>query len=742
MPASPTKTKEAPRQASRFSAARHRTPTVLQMEATECGAAALGSVLAYHGRWVSLEQLRVECAVSRDGARARHIVDAARRFGVTARGMRAETIHLSDLPMPLIAFWNFDHFVVIEGAGPKGVWVNDPAGGPRLVGWGEFDLAYTGVVIVIETPPDFESGGAPPSLFRALGSRLHRAGATLVLCLLAGLALVVPGLVVAVAMRVFVDRATAGLGGGAGIAPTLGVILLAAAVVAAALTWLQQSALVRLSAQLSISMSTTFMEHLLRLPVPFFQQRYAGALVTRTDVNDEVAQLLSSQFASAMLQGITVIFYAVLMYVYSPVLATVSVGSALINLVVLRAAARRRRDANRRLVLDRSKMVAAAMGGLRNIETIKAIGEESGLFNRWAGLQAKVTNARQELGLPTLIVNAMPETLAALNTLFIIGFGGWQVMRGSLSLGTLVAFEALSASFAAPIYLLVGLGATVQEMSGKLASVDDVLNHPEDVGLASREAAAVADPSLFPALMKGRLSGLVELRNLTFGFDPSSPPLIEDFSLVIRPGQRVALVGSSGSGKSTVARLVCGLIAPWSGEILFDGIPRQDVPRPVLAASVTLVDQDILLFEGSISDNLSLWDPTIPSPRLTAAARDAGIHRDVLARTGGYDRVLEEAGRDWSGGQRQRLEIARALGTDPSVVVLDEATSALDALIEAEIDRNLRARGCSCLIVAHRLSTIRDADEIVVMDGGRIVERGRHEELLLAGGSYAALVSE
>jgi NHLM bacteriocin system ABC transporter peptidase/ATP-binding protein len=707
----------------------------------ECGAAALGSVLAYHGRWVSLEELRVECAVSRDGARARHVVEAARRFGLTARGMRAETVHLSDLPMPLIAFWNFDHFLVVEGAGPKGVWVNDPAGGPRLVPWDEFDLAYTGVVIVIEAPPDFEPGGGQPSLMRALGSRLHRAGASLALCLLAGLALVVPGLVVAVALRIFVDRATAGATGGAGVAPALGLVLLGAAVVSAALTWLQQSALVRLSTQLSISMSTTFMEHLLRLPVPFFQQRYAGALVTRTDVNDEVAQLLSSQFAAAILQGITVVFYAVLMYIYSPQLASVSVGFGLVNLVVLRAAARRRRDANRRLVLDRSKMVAAAMGGLRNIETIKAIGEEGGLFNRWSGLQAKVTNSRQELGLPTLVVNAIPEMLAALNTLVIIGFGSWQVMRGSLSLGTLAAFEALSAGFAAPIYQLVGLGATVQEMNGKLASVDDVLNHPQDVGLPAPGAPTSDGPVALPAAA-GRLTGLVELRNLTFGFDRSAPPLIEDFSLVIRPGQRVALVGSSGSGKSTVARMVCGLLAPWSGEVLFDGRTRHDVPRAVLAASVALVDQDILLFEGSISDNLSLWDPTIALPRLTAAARDAGIHRDILARSGGYDRVLEESGRDWSGGQRQRLELARALGTDPAVVVLDEATSALDALIEAEIDRNLRARGCSCLIIAHRLSTIRDADEIVVMDRGRIVERGTHEDLLEAGGSYAALVSE
>jgi ABC-type bacteriocin/lantibiotic exporter with double-glycine peptidase domain len=325
----------------------------------------------------------------------------------------------------------------------------------------------------------------------------------------------------------------------------------------------------------------------------------------------------------------------------------------------------------------------------------------------------------------------MPFLLASLNLAVMLGIGGSQVMSGAISLGTLAEFQLLSAGFSAPLARLVGFGDLLVQVAGTLASVDDVLRHPVDPELEPRAPIG-----------KRKLSGALELRDVTFGYSPLEPPLIQGLSLSVRPGERIAIVGTSGSGRSTISRLAVGLVRPWSGEVLLDGIPRATIPRGVLAATLAFVDQDIRLFEGTIRDNITLWDTTIPDEAVVRAARDAAIHEDIVARSGGYDRVLEEAGRDWSGGQRQRIEIARALAGDPAVLVLDEATSALDPVIEYEIDCALRARGCACLIVAHRLSTIRDSDEIVVLDAGSVVERGTHDELMQLGGRYVELVGD
>jgi NHLM bacteriocin system ABC transporter peptidase/ATP-binding protein len=747
------------------------------MEGVECGAASLAMILAYYGKWIPLEQVREECNVNRDGVDALNLVEAGRRFGLIGKGMRSEVGDLGTLTLPAIVFWNFNHFVVVEGANRNGVRINDPAGGPILIPWADFDLSFTGVSLVFEPGSDFRRSGRAPSLFSALAARARGARSALILCVVAGIALIVPGLTLPVVLRAFVDNlVSSGTGSNRASLAVLVLALIAAATVSAGLSWIQQLTLVRLATKLAASMSTRFFDHLLQLPIPFFQQRFAGALVTRTQVNDEVAMLLSSQLASATLQMITVAFYASLMFVYSVPLATITVTLGLLNFVVLRTVSRRRTDANRRLVLDAAKMTSTAMGGLQNIETIKAIGEEGGLFGRWAGQQAKVANSRGELGAPTVVIDALPQLLIGLNTIGVVGFGGWRVLHGALSLGTLAAFQVLASNFSAPIAQLVGLGANLQEMNGKLASVDDVLNYRVDephlmppdglvldaetsghvagqIAMAAESANGTTATSTeltspgtslrrLIAPEAGRLSGLLELREVSFGFDPSSPPLIENLSLTVAPGARVAIIGASGSGKSTVAKLVCGLYQPWSGEVLFDNTPRPGISSRVLSASLALVDQDVVLFEGTVSDNIALWDPTITQRAIVTAAQDAMINRTIIGRPGGYDRLIEEGGRDWSGGQRQRIEIARALATYPALVVFDEATSALDAIVEAQIDARLRARGCSCLIIAHRLSTIRDADEILVMDEGKVTERGTHEELLAVGGTYAKLVSD
>ncbi|MCL4434265.1 MAG: NHLP family bacteriocin export ABC transporter peptidase/permease/ATPase subunit [Actinobacteria bacterium] len=752
---------------------RVNTPTILQMEALECGAAALCIVMAHYGKWVPLEEVRTECGVSRDGSRASNIVKAANAYGMVAKGVRTDLRGLGELQLPAILFWNFNHFVVLEGFGRKGVYLNDPAIGPRRVTWEEFDGSYTGVAIRLAPSERFSKAGSPASLVAGLAKRFRGATTAITFCLLAGLGLLVPGLLVPAAVRVFVNQYL-GLSNSSWLWPlVLGVLL--AAVVQVVLTGLQQKVLLRLSVKLSVSMSSRFFSHVLRLPLTFFSQRYGGYVVTRTQANDQVANLLSSQLAASLLGLLTAILYLVLMFIYDWQLTLIAVGFATLNLVALWKMARRQRDANRRLVADAGKLTSTAVSGLQNIETIKATSEDSSFFSRWAGYQAKVMESMQSLGMPAALLSSMPSMLASLNMAVLLSYGGLQVMDRSLSLGTLVAFQVLVGGFNAPISQLVGFGSTMQQASGNLAGIDDVLNYPADPAIAAGEdtpgilndqgasdggvsgepegvgvvpengesiverAPGVAAAGAVP--LPARLSGRLALEDITFGYAPLDPPLIDGFSLGILPGRRVAIVGPTGSGKSTVAQIVMGLYRPWRGRITIDGIQREYIPRRVLASTVGFVDQDIHLFEGTVRDNLTLWDPTASEESVVRAAKDACIHDDIVRRPGGYDYVMQEEGRDFSGGQRQRLEMARALVPDPAILVMDEATSALDPLVELEIDKRLRARGCTCLIVAHRLSTIRDADEIIVLKAGKVEERGTHDQLMGNNGLYSILVS-
>lgn len=700
---------------------RVKTPTVIQMEAVECGAASLGIILGYYGLFITLEELREKCGVSRDGSKASNVLKAARGYKLDARGFRYELEELRRVKVPAIIHWNFNHFLVLEGISGGTVYLNDPAEGPRRVSFEEFNESYTGVALVFEKTPEFKPGGRKKSMVGAIMKRLPGARMALAYSMLAGLFLVIPGLVIPTFSKIFIDDILVG-GSSDWLRPLiLGMVL--TGVLRAALTALRQHHLSMLEIKLAISTSSKFFMHILRLPIEFFAQRYAGDISSRLQSNDMIAKLFSGELAVNALNCFLIAFYAFLMLQYDVTLTAIGVSIAVANILMLRFVSRMKVDQNQKLLQIRGKFMSDAAGGLSIIETLKAGGSESDFFSKIAGLHANVVCASQEMEITNQFISCVPVFLGSLNNALILGAGGFLVMDGKLTLGMLVAFQSLMASFIEPVNRLVQLGSSLQELEGSMNRIDDVMNYRQDARFAS------PPPGDGGTQESPKLEGFVELRGVTFGYSRLEPPLIENFDLKLRPGMRVALVGGSGSGKSTVAKLIAGLYQPWSGEILFDGRHRNSIPAGVIANSVAMVDQEISMFEGTVKDNITLWDASVHDVSVFLAARDAAIHDDIARRPSAYDAAIEEGGKNFSGGQRQRLEIARALALDPSVLILDEATSALDPQTEKEIDDGLRRRGCTCVIVAHRLSTVRDCDEIIVMENGKIVCRGTHEAL-------------
>lgn len=719
---------------------RVKTPTLLQMEAVECGAVALGIILGYYSRIVPLPQLRRECGVSRDGSKASNMLKAARSYGLEAKGFKKELKQLQELRPPFIVFWNFNHFVVVEGFRQQRVYLNDPAMGPRHVSLQEFDEGYTGVVLVIEPGAGFTKGGRKPSMILSLWSRLQGAGDALAYSMVAGFFLTVVGLVVPVFSQVFVDDILI-QGRQLWLRPLL-VGMAIAAILQGSLTLLRLRYLRRLKIKLGVGMSSRFLWHILRLPVSFYAQRFAGEISNRTTLNDQVADVLAGKLATTIIDSFMVVFYALVMVQYDWVLTLMVVGFAAVNVLTLQWISRQRVDANQRLIQEYGKAAGLSIAALQSIETLKASGLESDFFSRWSGYYTKALNSQQELGVTNQIFSVLPTLLSALSSMFLLVIGGFRVMDGHISIGMLIAFQGLMFNFQQPVNNLVNFGTTLQELEGNLIRLDDVLDNPiGEAGGRGQGAGEVNSPSSpsSPYLLP-KLQGYVELRNITFGYSRLEAPLIENFNLSIKPGQRVALVGGSGSGKSTIAKLVSGLYESWAGEVCFDGKPREQIPQQLLTNSVAMVEQEILLFGGTVRDNLTLWDTTVPDKNLMRACQDAAIADVILSMSGGFDAELIEGAANLSGGQRQRLEIARALVNNPSILVMDEATSALDAETEQIIDQNLRRRGCTCIIVAHRLSTIRDCDLIIVLERGKVVQLGTHKELWQVDGVYSRLI--
>lgn len=706
-----------------------KTPTVYQMEATECGAASLAMIFAYYGRSIPLEQMRIETGVSRDGCNAKNILRAARKFGLTAKGYRKSLESLLALQPPCIIHWNFNHFVVWEGVKGNSPYINDPAVGRRKLTMEELDECYTGIALVFEKTDAFEKERKKSTLGAFIRQRLHGEWRSVAGLIVMGLCLVVPGLVLPAFSQVFIDDIL--LGGSTGWLPAFLAAMAFTILFQAGFTYYRNAVLLRFQTKMALISAYRFLHHLLRLPIAFFDQRYAGDLASRVDNNNNVSDFLAGDLAETVLNVFVALFYLVLMMLYSPFLAWIGVASAVLNIILIRASSDALSGVTMKLQQDQGKLVGTVYAGLNITSTLKASGAESQYVSRILGHYAKNVQLEQKSGKLQEILNAIPDVAGEAANVLVIMVGGVLVIRGQMTAGMLVAFGTLMSAFISPVNKLVNFAQKIQTLKADMNRVDDIMKYQEDEKYNP-------DRQLVP--MEQKLSGEVELKDISFGYSILEPPLVQDFSFHLPCGSSIAFVGASGSGKSTVAKIVSGLYAPWSGEILLDGVPMRSIPQQILNCSVATVSQNITLFSGTIRDNLTLWNRSVLQQDMVRAAKDACIH-DVISRLpGAYDFKLAEGGSNLSGGQRQRLEIARALVTEPSILIMDEATSALDPLVEKQIVDNIKRRGCTCVIVAHRLSAIRDCDEIVVMERGRIVQRGTHDELKEQPGVYQRLI--
>lgn len=701
------------------------------METTECGAACLKIVMGHFGRHIAMEQLRRDCGISRDGTNAAKLVQAAHTHGLIAKGFRMETVRLQDTPMPVVVFWNFNHFVVVEGFKGRRVLINDPAQGRRSVDLETFEEAFTGIVLAFQPGAEFETTSRPPSAMAALASRLSGSLGAFAVLLAAGLALVVIGILTATFTRVFVDQIL--IEGQQRWLWPLIAAMAAAAMLQFLLTWLQLNQSTRLRTKLATLWASGLTWRMLRLPMTFFGQRSPGDLANRVTLADRAASLVGRDLALAVVNVVSVGLIVAVMLQYDLVLTVVGVGFAGVNLLAFASAGRALRDAHQRLQFEKAKADAMVMQGLRMIESFKATGTEDVFFNRWLGYYAHTIGAEQSVGRIRLLVMLLPAFFGTITVAAILVVGGAQVMSGALSIGMLVAFQTLMQLFLSPMERLIGVGTRMQEAQSVLLRIQDILAQPEDPEF---------DRTSTENRTETKVSGQVKLKGVTFGYNPLDPAILDAVSLDLPLGRRIAVVGGSGSGKSTLGRLIAGLVEPWAGNYMLDGVEVSDLSRTLLRQSVAMVDQDVTIFEGTIHENITMWDDSLPEDWVVRAAKDACLHEEIADRSDGYRHVLLEGGANLSGGQKQRLEIARALVGNPSLLVLDEATSALDAETERRVIENLRTRGCSMVIIAHRVSAIRDADEIVVLQKGKVVQQGNFDELIANAGPFRTLMAK
>lgn len=710
-----------------------KVPVIMQMEALECGAACLTMVLSYYEKWIPLEQVRSDCGVSRDGSNARNILVAARNYGLEAGGYRMEPESLKKEGMfPAIIHWNFNHFVVLNGFKGNKAYINDPARGNISVPMKEFDDSFTGICLMFEPGDDFKPEGKQKSVIGFAKKRLRGTAPAIAFVILTTIITSLLGVINPVFSRIFVDRLLSGENPD-WVIPFIAALSLFAILQITSL-WIKAVYSLKINGKLSIIGNATYMWKILHLPMGFFSQRMAGDIQQRKNANATVAYDLVQTLAPLAIDTAMMFFYLFIMLANSPLLTAFGLLSIVADVVMARIISAKRVNIMRVQMRDSGKLAGQTIAGIEMIESIKAGGAENGFFKRWAGYQASVNTQTNSYTKINLYLGMIPNIISsAINTLILVT-GVFLTMNGRFTLGLVMAFDGYLQSFLSPANTLLGAGQSIQEMRTSMERIEDVMEYPDDTCFNT-------DTSVQDTEAYDKLRGNIEMRDISFGYSPLGAPLIENFNLKMEPGKRLAIVGGSGCGKSTLSKLISGLYEPWSGEILFDGKKRSEIDRNVFTGSLAVVDQDIIIFEDTIRNNIKMWDNSIEDFEMIMAARDAKIHEDIMQRDGGYDHKLIEGGRNFSGGQRQRLEIARVLSQDPTIIILDEATSALDAKTEYEVVKAIKDRGITCIVIAHRLSTIRDSDEIIVLDHGKVVERGKHEELYNKGGYYTKLVT-
>ena len=709
-----------------------KVPVVLQMEDMEGGAACLGMVLGYYRKWVGLDKLRVACEISRDGIQLESIEHAAKEYGMSCR---VESLSFEELrqstELPAIVPWNESTYVVFCGCDKEGARINHPVKGNLHVGEGEFRRSYSGTCLLLSPGKEFKPSGNRPGTLGILRSVLKTHKNAVALVMVTSILATFAAILSPIFTRIFTDFVLV-----QDDSPWFpGVLYAFAAVIAFQLiaSVINQILIIRSKGKVAATSSARFMRHVLFLPVEFFYQHKAGDLTERQNSNDEIADTLIGELAPLVINMAMLVFYLVVMARYNLLLTAIGAATVALNLFVIRKVGSIRREMASVGAQNRANLVATTMSGIDMVESIKATGSENGYLERWSGYHAGLANSKMRFAKKTMYLGNVPSLVQELSDYVVMFMGFILIVQGQFTAGLLLTFLQLLKAMMDPVNKLLEAGEKLQVMGAAVERVNDVMGQPEEAGARTDDTAEDIEDAQ-------KLSGSVELRHVTFGYSRSAGPLIEDFSLSLAPGQRVALVGGSGSGKSTIAKLIVGIHSPWSGDVLFDGKAIGEIPRAVFKGSLTMVDQQVALFHDTIENNIKMWDDSIEDYEMVVSARDAGIHHQITSRKGGYQAMVEQGGRNLSGGERQRLEIARVLSSDPSILVMDEATSALDARTEHDISEYIHARGITCVIVAHRLSTIRDCDEIVVLDRGKVVQRGTHEELMADGGLYRQLI--